>query len=57
MSSFQELLDEFGARRAQIFASGDTRLLLDVMQDRIQTLEWAVQSIIEKLRDSENKPI
>ena len=45
---FQELLIAFSNRRAQSLESNDTAI-------KIGNLEWAVQSILEKLRDLENE--
>jgi hypothetical protein len=45
---FQELLIAFSNRRAQSLESNDTAT-------KIGNLEWAVQSILEKLRDLENE--
>ena len=52
---FQELLDEFARRRMQVLSGDRTRMLLDVHDERLSNLEWAVQSILEKLRDGEAK--
>jgi hypothetical protein len=45
---FQELLIAFSNRRAQSLVSNDTAT-------KIGNLEWAVQSILEKLCDLENE--
>jgi hypothetical protein len=45
---FQELAIAFSNRRAQSLESNDTAT-------KIGNLEWAVQSILEKLRDLENE--
>ncbi len=45
---FQELLMEFSNRRMRSFETNDTAT-------KIGDLEWAVQSILEKLRELEDE--